>query len=65
VAAERAGYLRLVPALPSERGEHIPLLGGELSIRHAETSSWRLKSSSVSRLTSITGKLVASLSQNY
>jgi hypothetical protein len=34
VAAERAGDLGLVQALPSEGGEHIPLFGGELAVRH-------------------------------
>ncbi len=34
VAAESACDLRLVSALPSESGEHIPLLGGELAVRH-------------------------------
>jgi hypothetical protein len=36
VAPHGAGDLCLVQALPSERGEHIPLLGGELSISHGE-----------------------------
>jgi hypothetical protein len=34
VAAERACDLGLVQALSSEGGEHIPLLGGELAVRH-------------------------------
>ena len=34
VAAQRPRDLRLVKPLPSECGEHIPLLGGELAVRH-------------------------------
>jgi hypothetical protein len=33
-AAEEAGDLRLVVALPSQRGEHLPLLAGEPVVRH-------------------------------
>src|SRR5215218_8095747 len=36
VSAERAGDFGLVEPLPSEGGEHIPLLGGELAVRHGE-----------------------------
>src|ERR1043166_5910441 len=34
VAAQGAGHLRLRQALHSECGEHIPLVGGELVVRH-------------------------------
>src|SRR5919197_1784681 len=36
VAAEGAGHLGLRQALHSQGGEHIPLVGGELAVRHGE-----------------------------
>jgi hypothetical protein len=60
VAAEGAGDPGLIEALLSESGEHIPLLGGELAIRHGEYPLRRgWESSSVLPLTSSWGKRVA------
>ena len=36
VAPYSTGDLRLVQALPSERGEHIPLRVGEIAVRHGQ-----------------------------
>jgi hypothetical protein len=60
VASEGAGDLGLVEPLPSEGGEHIPLLGGELAIVHGEYPlPGSRESSSVSWLTPFPGKSVA------
>ena len=44
VTAELSGDLGLVAALPSQRGEHIPLLRGELAVCHGYDLFWWLKS---------------------
>ena len=60
VAPHGAGDLGLVTALPSERGQHISLPGGELVVRHGEYPlRGSRESSPVSPLTSVRWKRVA------